>query len=61
MLDCLSKINNAEVKNQIIVKIIDKYLNFFTFKGCIHFNGQNFSNINNINNIKFIFWLVSKI
>ena len=31
--DCLSKINNAEVKNQIIVKIIDKYLNFFTFKG----------------------------
>ena len=41
------KINNAEVKNQVIVKKIDKYLNFLTLKGCIHLIGENFNIINN--------------
>ena len=47
--------------NQNIAKRIDKFLNFLTLKGWIHFKGENFSNINKIKNIKLKFWLVPKI
>ena len=46
--------------NQTIVKKIDKYLSFFTLKGCMHFKGENLSNINKIKNNKLKFWLVPK-
>ena len=48
-------INKAEVMNQIIVKKIDKFRNFLTLKGCIHFNRENLRNINIIKNIKLIY------
>ncbi len=48
-------IKKVEVMNQTIVKKIDKFFNFFTLKGCMHFIGENLSNINKIKNIKLKF------
>ena len=61
MSDCFIKINIADIRNQRIVKKIDKYFNFFTLKGCMHLSGENFNNINNVRIAKLTIWLDPKI
>ena len=44
----IDKISKADIKNQIIVKNIEMFLNFLTLRGCTHFKGENFKIINKL-------------
>ena len=59
--NCIDKISKPDIKNQIIVKNIEIFLNFLTLRGCTHFKGENFKIINKLKINKLAILLVENI